>query len=95
MAPQDQDKSMFTCPWETYAYRVLPFGLCNAPTTFQRVVLDIFVDLTTSCVEVYMDDFTVHGRTFEEALECLNKVLQRCKDHRLSLNHEKYSLMMT
>jgi hypothetical protein len=35
IAPEDQDKTMFTCPWGTYAYKVLPFGLCNAPTTFQ------------------------------------------------------------
>lgn len=78
-----------------FAYRVLPFGLCNAPVTFQRVVLAIFVDLTTSCVQVYMDYFSVHGKTCDEALENLNKVLQICKDHRLSLNHEKCSLMMT
>jgi len=34
IAPEDQDKTTFTCPWGTFAYRVLPFGLCNAPTTF-------------------------------------------------------------
>jgi hypothetical protein len=46
IAPKDQEKTTFTCPWGTYAYRVLPFGLCNAPTTFQRDVLAIFSDLT-------------------------------------------------
>lgn len=55
----------------------------------------IFIDLTTSCVEVLMDDFIIHGKIFEEALYSLNKFLQRCNDHRLSLNHEKCSLMMT
>jgi hypothetical protein len=59
IAPDDQEKTTFTCPWGTYAYRVLPFGFCNYPTTFQRVVLGIFVDLIHDCVEVYMDDFTV------------------------------------
>ena len=39
IALEDQDKTTFTCPWGTFAYRVLPFGLCNAPTTFQRAVL--------------------------------------------------------
>ena len=68
ITPKDQGTMTFTCPWGTYAYRVLPFGLCNAPTTFQRVVLGIFTDLVHDCVEVYMDDFTVYGNTFKEAL---------------------------
>ena len=39
IAPEDQEKTTFTCPWGTYTYRVFPFGLCNAPATFQRSVL--------------------------------------------------------
>ncbi len=45
IAPQDQDKTTFTSPWGTFAYRVLPFGLCNAPATFQRAVIGIFSDM--------------------------------------------------
>ncbi len=67
IAPEDQDKMTFTYPWGTFAYNVLPFGLCNAPATFQWAVLSIFADLVNDCVEVYMDDFTVHGNTFDEA----------------------------
>jgi hypothetical protein len=78
IAPEDQDKTIFTCPWGTYAYRVLPFGLCNSPATFQRAVLRIFVDLIHDCVEVYMDDFTVYANTYWEALGNLEKVLIRC-----------------
>eukprot|EP00253_Pinus_taeda_P007704 PITA_07704 len=95
VAPEDQDKTTFTCPWGTFAYRVLPFGLCNAPTTFQRAVLGIFSDLIHDCVEVYMDDFTVYGDSFEEALENLEKVLIRCKETNLSLSHEKCFMMFT
>jgi hypothetical protein len=69
IALEDQDKTTFTCPWGTYDYRVLPFGLCNAPTTFQREVLAIFVDLVHECVEVYMDDFSVHGDSFDKSLK--------------------------
>lgn len=43
--PKDQDKTTFTCPWGTFAYRVLPFGLCNSPATFQREILSIFAEL--------------------------------------------------
>ena len=68
IALEDQDKTTFTCPWGTYAYNVFPFGLCNAADTFQRAVLAIFVDLIHECVEVYMDDFTVYGGTFDDFL---------------------------
>lgn len=54
------------------------FGLCNGPTTFQRVVLGIFYDLTNGFVEIYINYFTVYGETFEEALENLEKVLIQC-----------------
>ncbi|XP_057853197.2 uncharacterized protein LOC131063406 [Cryptomeria japonica] len=80
IAPEDQDKTTFTRPWGTFAYNVLPFGLCNAPATFQRAMLSIFADLVNDCVEVYMDDFTVHDNTYEEAKENLEKVLKRSKD---------------
>ena len=67
MALEDQYKTTFTCPYGTYTYKVLPFGLCNAPTTFQRAVLAIFSDLIHDCVEVYMDDFTMYGNEFDES----------------------------
>jgi len=62
---EDQEKTTFTCPWGTFAYRLLPFGLCNAPTTFQQAIVVIFVDLVFDCVEVYMDDFIVYRDTYE------------------------------
>jgi hypothetical protein len=94
IAPEDQEKTSFTYPWGNYAYRVLLFGLCNAPTTFQRFVLAIFSDLTNDCMEVYMDDFTVHGQDFQEALTSLEKVLIRCKETNLSLSNEKSKMML-
>eukprot|EP00253_Pinus_taeda_P005869 PITA_05869 len=95
IAPEDQDKTTFTCPWGTFAYRVLPFGLCNGPATFQRAILSIFSDLINEGLEVFMDDFTPYEDEFHPALETLEKVLQRCIATRLCLSHERCYMMMT
>ena len=95
ISPEDQDKTTFTCPWGTFAYRVLPFGLCNAPATFQRAVLSIFSELVHDAVEIYMDDFTPYGCDFQEALSNLGKVLDKCIEMNLSLSLEKCEFLMT
>eukprot|EP00253_Pinus_taeda_P020748 PITA_20748 len=94
IAPQDQDKTTFTSPWGTFAYRVLPFGLCNAPATFQRAVIGIFSDMINDSLEIFMDDFTPYGTTFEDALQNLEKVLKRCIEAHLALSTQKCHMMM-
>ncbi|RVW28468.1 Retrovirus-related Pol polyprotein from transposon 17.6 [Vitis vinifera] len=81
----DQEKTTFTCPFGTYAYRRMPFGLCNAPATFQRCMLSIFSDMVERIMEVFMDDITVYGGTFEECLVNLEAVLHRCIEKDLVL----------
>ena len=56
-----QEKPTFTCPFGTDAYRCMPFGLCNAPATFQRCMTAILSDFCEKIVEVFMDDFSVYG----------------------------------
>ena len=56
---EDQEKTTFTCPYGTYAYRRMPFGLCNAPATFQRCMSAIFHGFCEEIVEVLMDDFSL------------------------------------
>ncbi|GJX39847.1 reverse transcriptase domain-containing protein [Tanacetum coccineum] len=90
----DQEKTTFTCPFGTYAYRRMPFGLCNAPATFQRCMLAIFHDMIEESVEVFMDDFSVFGDSFDKCLNNLDKMLQRCKDAHLVLNWEKCHFMV-
>ena len=95
IAPEYQENNTFTFPWGTYAYRVLPFGLCNSLATFQRVVLGIFSNLIHDCVEVYMDEFIVYGNNFEEALQNLEKKLKRYQEYSLTLSHEKCKMLLT
>nr|GFA73174.1 reverse transcriptase domain-containing protein [Tanacetum cinerariifolium] len=92
--PRDQEKTTFTYPYGTFAYRRMPFGLCNAPGTFQRYMLAIFHDVVEKTMEVFMDDFSVFGNSFENCLSPLDKMLQRCKDTKLSLNWEKSHFMV-
>ena len=95
IAPEDQEKTTFTCPYGTFAFRRMPFGLCNAPATFQRCMMSMFSDLVEEVMEIFMDDFTVYGSSFEQCLNNLETVLQRCKDKQLALNWEKCHFMVT
>ena len=94
VAPEDQEKTTFTCPFGTFAYRRMPFGLCNAPATFQRCMVSIFSDYVEEIIEVFMDDFTVYGNSFDECLKILTKILQRCVETNLVLNFEKCHFMV-
>ena len=71
----------------------MPFGLCNAPATFQKCMFSIFSDLLDDCVEVFMDDFSVYGTDFSNYLDNLSKVLDRCIEYGLVLNWEKCHFM--
>ncbi|GJX68887.1 reverse transcriptase domain-containing protein, partial [Tanacetum coccineum] len=92
--PHDQEKTTFTCPYGTFAYRRMPFGLCNAPGTFQRCMMAIFHDMIEKMMEVFMDDFSVFGNSFGNCLSRLDKMLKRCEDTNLCLNWEKSHFMV-
>ena len=95
IALEDQEKTTFTCPFGTFAFRKMPFGLCNAPGTFQRCMMGIFSDMIEIILEIFMDDFSVFGDSFESCLENLRKVLERCQEKNLVLNWEKCHFMVT
>nr|GEX81110.1 reverse transcriptase domain-containing protein [Tanacetum cinerariifolium] len=90
----DQEKTTFTYPYGTFSYRRMPFGLRNEPGTFQRCMLAIFHDMAEKTMEVFMDDFSVFGNSFDNCLSRLDKMLQRCDDTNLSLNWEKSHFMV-
>ncbi|KAM1450466.1 hypothetical protein ACFX2I_037702 [Malus domestica] len=95
VAPEDQEKTTFTCPFGTFAYRRMPFGLCNAPATFQRCMVSIFSDMIEKIIEVFMDDFSVYGDSFDTCLHNLSLVLKRCQETNLVLNWEKCHFMVS
>ena len=80
IASEDQEKTTFTCPYGTFAFRRMPFELCNAPSTFQRCMMAIFSDMVEKTIEIFMDD--------------LRSVLIRCEETNLVLNWEKCHFMV-
>ncbi|GKD00912.1 reverse transcriptase domain-containing protein [Tanacetum coccineum] len=94
LAPEDQEKTTFTCPYGTFAYRRMPFRLCNAPATFQRCMTAIFHDMCKDFMEVFMDDFSVFRNSFRTCLNNLSKMLARCEETNLVLNWEKCHFMV-
>ncbi|GJZ81307.1 reverse transcriptase domain-containing protein [Tanacetum coccineum] len=94
IASEDQEKTTFTCPYGTFAYRRMPFGLCNAPATFQRCMTAIFHDMVEDFMEVFMDDFSVFGNSFDCCLANLDRMLARCEETNLVLNWEKCHFMV-
>jgi hypothetical protein len=84
--PDYQSKTIFTCSYGTFAYMQMLFGLCNAPASFQRCMMAIFSNLIEKVMEVFMDDFSIYGKTFEGCLANHNKVLKQCQMADLVLN---------
>ncbi|KAM1255834.1 hypothetical protein ACFX2G_030628 [Malus domestica] len=94
IAPDDQEKNTCTCPFGTFAYRRMPFDLCNAPATFQRCMVSIFLDYVKKIIEVFMDDFSAFGDSFDDCLANLTLILKRCIETNLVLNWEKCHFMV-
>nr|GEY43658.1 DNA-directed DNA polymerase [Tanacetum cinerariifolium] len=90
---QRREKTTFICPYGTFAYRRMLFGLCNAPGTFQRCIMSIFYDMIEKTKEVFMDDFSVFRDSLSSCLTNLDKMLNRCEETNLVLNWEKCHFM--
>ena len=75
IASKDEEKTTFTCPYDTFTFIRMPFGLCNASSTFQRCMMSMFSNLVEEAMEIFMDDFLVYGSSFENCLENLKTVL--------------------
>ncbi|KRY44996.1 Retrovirus-related Pol polyprotein from transposon 17.6 [Trichinella britovi] len=93
VAEPDREKMAFSTPMGLFHFRVMPFSLCNAPATFQRLMENALRGLTFKGCLVYLDDIIVYGRTEEEHLERLAKVLHRLQCVGLKIRPEKCQLM--
>ena len=86
---EDQHKKVFTTPWGTFCYNMMPFGLKNAGATYQRAMTTIFHDLIHSILEDYVDDILFKSHTFVDHLADLEKVFDRLAKYHLMLNPKK------
>lgn len=94
VAVNDRQKTAFTCRYGTFEFLVMPFGLCNAPSTFQRVMHHVFFDLLDRGVVIYLDDILVYSRTIEEHKILLQKVFERLQQYKLYVKSEKCALFL-
>jgi len=74
MHPRDKEKTAFVTRYGTYEFNVMPFGLCNAPATFQRLMDRVYDGIAWKFVVVYLDDTIVYSRTFDDHLKHLDEV---------------------
>jgi hypothetical protein len=88
IALEDQLKTTFTTAWGTFASLVMLFGLCNAPATFQRVMMVAFLPYLHKFIEIFLDDFCVFGK-IEDHAEQLAKCFEQCEKYGISLNAAK------
>ena len=89
MKPEDREKTAFVTKYGIYEFTVMPFGLCNAPATFQRLMDTVLQGILWHFVIVYIDDINIGSRTFSEHLEHLKQVFERLRNAGLKLNPEK------
>jgi hypothetical protein len=86
MCEEDREKSAFVTSDGLYEYNVLSFGLCNAPSTFQRQMDKVLGSLKWNIALVYIDDTVIFSKTFETHVVDLRLVLEAFRKSRLTLN---------
>ena len=91
MDPKDKEKTAFITTQGLFEFNVMPFGLMNAPGTFQRLMDRVLQEVKGKFVLVYLDDINIYSKTFEEHLEHLNDVFKRLRAAGLKLGQEKCS----
>jgi hypothetical protein len=94
MTPRAIERSAFVTPYGHYEFLRMPFGLCNAPATFQRAMNELFEDLIGEGVLVYLDDINIYSETFDEHILMISEVLERIRGANLLIKPKKCQLGM-
>lgn len=89
IAEKDKAKTAFCTPFGLFEFNRMPFGLCNAPSTFQRLMERIFGDLSFQKLLLYLDDIIIFSSTFKDHLQRLEMVLSRLQERNLKLKFKK------
>ena len=92
MADSDREKTAFNSRRGLYEFKAMPFGLCNAPATFERLMETVLAGLHWHICLIYLDDIIVTGRTFEDMIANLSEVFERFKTAGLKLKARKCTL---
>ena len=92
VAPEDQEKTAFTTPFGLYHFERMPFGLCNAPATFQRLMQRCLGSQVYDHLLIYLDDVIVYSPDFPTHLQHLEQVFTRLQEHGLKLQPRKCHL---
>ena len=95
MALEDREKIVFVTMWGTFCYKVMPFGLKNAGTTYQKAMVTLFHNVMHKEIEVYVDDLIAKSREDESHVENLRKVFKRLRKFQLKLNPAKCNFGVT
>lgn len=90
---EDREKTAFSIGNGLWQFTVMPFGLCNAPATFEWLMEQVLFSLLSKICLVYLDDVIIFGKSFEEMIQRLKTVFLRFRSARLKLNPKKYSFL--
>jgi len=89
MAPEDMKKTTLITKTGLYDWTFMPFGLKNATSTFTRIMLEVFKDLGSKFLKVFVNDLNVHNESWEEHLQHLNAMFYKLREVNLKLNPNK------
>ncbi|HVH95668.1 MAG TPA: reverse transcriptase family protein, partial [Bacillus sp. (in: firmicutes)] len=89
VAEESKEKTAFITKYGLYEYNVMPFGLCNAPATFQRLMNNVLGDILWKYALDYIDDITIYSKTWEDHVEHIKEVLSRLRSAGLKINPDK------
>lgn len=93
MHPRDIHKTAFATPIGLYEYLRMPFGLKNAPATFQRMMNEVLREYINKCCVVYLDDILIFSTSLQEHLVAIRKIFEKLAEHNLKIQVDKCSFL--